>query len=229
MYPTLTEYSAADFSTVPGLAESWEESADQTYWTYKIRPGSEVERRQATDRPRRGLHLQPGHQRRHRADQLRRLHVHDHQGRRAGRHHAGPVREEALADHVPPRGLHPPRTHLEGHRRQAGQVLQERARGRTAGRGWRPLRADRATQGRVPAVRGQPRLLRRQARGRRGRLPGLQEHRRDRRGVAQGRGRLRQRPVRERLQFAGRAPRASPRCPACTPGSTRSPSTWVRP
>jgi peptide/nickel transport system substrate-binding protein len=38
MYPTLTEYSAADFSTVPGLAESWEESEDQTYWTYKIRP-----------------------------------------------------------------------------------------------------------------------------------------------------------------------------------------------
>jgi peptide/nickel transport system substrate-binding protein len=39
MYPTLTEYSAADFSTVAGLAESWEESEDQTYWTYKIRPG----------------------------------------------------------------------------------------------------------------------------------------------------------------------------------------------
>jgi len=39
MYPTLTEYSAADFSTVPGLAESWEESPDRTYWTYKIRPG----------------------------------------------------------------------------------------------------------------------------------------------------------------------------------------------
>ncbi len=39
MYPTLTEYSAADFSTVPGLAEAWEESGDQTHWTYKIRPG----------------------------------------------------------------------------------------------------------------------------------------------------------------------------------------------
>jgi peptide/nickel transport system substrate-binding protein len=38
MYPTLTDYSAADFSTVAGLAESWEESEDQTYWTYKIRP-----------------------------------------------------------------------------------------------------------------------------------------------------------------------------------------------
>lgn len=39
MYPTLTEYAAADFATVPGLAQSWEESADQTYWTYKIPPG----------------------------------------------------------------------------------------------------------------------------------------------------------------------------------------------
>ena len=38
MYPTLTEYSAADFSTVPGLAESWDESEDRSYWTYKIRP-----------------------------------------------------------------------------------------------------------------------------------------------------------------------------------------------
>lgn len=39
VYPTLTEYSAKDFSIVPGLAESWQESADKTFWTYKIRPG----------------------------------------------------------------------------------------------------------------------------------------------------------------------------------------------
>jgi peptide/nickel transport system substrate-binding protein len=38
-YPTLTEYSAADFSTVPGLAESWKESPDHKTWTYKIRSG----------------------------------------------------------------------------------------------------------------------------------------------------------------------------------------------
>ena len=38
-YPTLTEYSASDFSTVPGLAESWQESADHKTWTYKIRSG----------------------------------------------------------------------------------------------------------------------------------------------------------------------------------------------
>ncbi|MEI2643340.1 MAG: ABC transporter substrate-binding protein [Candidatus Nanopelagicales bacterium] len=50
MYPTLTEYAAADFSTVPGLAESWEESADQTYWTYKIRPGLKWSDGAAADR-----------------------------------------------------------------------------------------------------------------------------------------------------------------------------------
>jgi peptide/nickel transport system substrate-binding protein len=38
-YPTLLGYSAEDFSIVPDLAESWEESADKTTWTYKIRPG----------------------------------------------------------------------------------------------------------------------------------------------------------------------------------------------
>ncbi len=39
MYPTLTENGADDFAPVPGLAESWEESADKTTWTYRIRPG----------------------------------------------------------------------------------------------------------------------------------------------------------------------------------------------
>ena len=38
-YPTLTEYDAGDFHIVPGLAESWQESADHTTWTYKIRSG----------------------------------------------------------------------------------------------------------------------------------------------------------------------------------------------
>lgn len=38
-YPTLTEYSATDFSPAPGLAESWQESADKKTWTYKIRSG----------------------------------------------------------------------------------------------------------------------------------------------------------------------------------------------
>jgi peptide/nickel transport system substrate-binding protein len=39
MYPTLTENGADDFAPGPGLAESWEESADKTTWTYTIRPG----------------------------------------------------------------------------------------------------------------------------------------------------------------------------------------------
>ena len=38
-YPTLTQYASEDFGIVPGLAESWEESPDQKYWTYTLRPG----------------------------------------------------------------------------------------------------------------------------------------------------------------------------------------------
>ena len=37
-YPPLTMYGAKDFAIEPGLAESWEESPDKTFWTYKIRP-----------------------------------------------------------------------------------------------------------------------------------------------------------------------------------------------
>jgi peptide/nickel transport system substrate-binding protein len=39
MYDQLIGYSQEDFSPVPQLAESWEESADKTTWTYKIRSG----------------------------------------------------------------------------------------------------------------------------------------------------------------------------------------------
>jgi peptide/nickel transport system substrate-binding protein len=37
-YATLTDKAAKDFSTVPGLAESWEGSDDGKTWTYKLRP-----------------------------------------------------------------------------------------------------------------------------------------------------------------------------------------------
>lgn len=38
-YPTLTGYSAKDFSANADMATSWTESADKKSWTYKIRPG----------------------------------------------------------------------------------------------------------------------------------------------------------------------------------------------
>ena len=38
IYPTLTDKAAADFSVTPGLAESWEGSADGKTWTYTLRP-----------------------------------------------------------------------------------------------------------------------------------------------------------------------------------------------
>ncbi len=37
-YATLTDKAAKDFSTIPGLAESWEESNDGKTFTYKLRP-----------------------------------------------------------------------------------------------------------------------------------------------------------------------------------------------
>jgi peptide/nickel transport system substrate-binding protein len=40
-YATLTDKAAADFATVPGLAESWEASADGKTYTYTLREGLE--------------------------------------------------------------------------------------------------------------------------------------------------------------------------------------------
>lgn len=37
-YATLMQPSSADFTPAPGLAESWEESADGKTWTYTLRP-----------------------------------------------------------------------------------------------------------------------------------------------------------------------------------------------
>ena len=39
MYDYLVGHSQKDFSPVPRLAESWEVSADELTWTYKIRQG----------------------------------------------------------------------------------------------------------------------------------------------------------------------------------------------
>ncbi|MFR9728742.1 ABC transporter substrate-binding protein [Saccharopolyspora sp. MS10] len=39
IYPTLTTYSAEDFSVTPELAESWQASPDRLTWTFRIRPG----------------------------------------------------------------------------------------------------------------------------------------------------------------------------------------------
>ena len=40
MYDTLVGYCEKDFSPVPRLAESWQESEDKKTWTYKIRSGA---------------------------------------------------------------------------------------------------------------------------------------------------------------------------------------------
>ena len=165
-----------------------------------------MERRAAADRAGRGLLLQPHHRRRLRADQLQQLRRQHHEGRGHRRHHVGPDRRQALADHGEPGRLHPPGAHLEGHRRQGGPLVRERAHRGPADRRGRSLRPDRPGEGPVHPVQGQPRLLRRPAGGRRAHVPGLQERRRRRPGAAQGRDRLRRRDAGQRLRrHQGRA------------------------
>ena len=62
MYPTLTEYAADDFSTAPGIADSWTESADKKTWTYKIHPGLKWSDGQPLTAADAAYTHQPGHQ-----------------------------------------------------------------------------------------------------------------------------------------------------------------------
>ena len=59
-YATLTDKAAADFHTIPGLAESWTSSNGGKTYTYKLRDGPEVVGRAAADRRGRRVHGQPG-------------------------------------------------------------------------------------------------------------------------------------------------------------------------
>ena len=81
-------------------------------------PRREVVRRRAAHRGRRGLHVQPDHQRHLRADQLRQLRRQHHHGHRARRHTRRPHDQEADADHDPPRRPDPARAHLEEGQRE---------------------------------------------------------------------------------------------------------------
>ena len=99
------------------------------------------------------------------------------------------------------RRLHPPEARLGEVRRQGDHEVQRPDRRRL-----RPVHAVGVQEGPVRALRGEPELLRRQARDRRGRLPRVQQRRRDGRGAQERRGRLRPRPARGRLPEPARGP-----------------------
>ena len=112
----------------------------------------EVVRRRAADREGRGLHVQPGHERQVRADQLRQLRGRPHLGRGDRRPHGRDEGQEAEPDHAAPLRLHPAGAHLEGHRREGGQELRQRARaGRP--RRLRPVPGGGAQEGPVHPAR----------------------------------------------------------------------------
>ena len=58
-YDTVTRKAAADFETIPGLAESWEGSNDGKTYTYKLRDGLEWSGWRTAHGEGRRLHHQP--------------------------------------------------------------------------------------------------------------------------------------------------------------------------
>ena len=157
-YDTLTDYGQEDFAAEPSIAESWETSDDGLTWTYTIREGvqwSDGEPLTARDvaysfnRVMDGRYEQTNFG--NYVSSLTSVEATDDRTvvmktRTPTPHDAAPVR------------LHPPRAHLEGHRRQGGPQLHQRAR---AGRG-RRVRAvhhHRAQEGPVHPARGEPEPL----------------------------------------------------------------------
>ncbi len=140
-YDTLMAYAEKDFSDhrPAGHARGARRRTALT-WTYKLQAGPQVVGRRAVHRQGRGLHVQPGHQRHLRADELRQLHQQHHQGDGAGRHDGRHEDQDAVADHVPPGRLHPAGAHLVEDQREGRRELRQRADPR-ASRSWGPGRS----------------------------------------------------------------------------------------
>ncbi len=203
-YPTLTDYGAKDYSIEPEIAESWKESPDHTFWTYKIRSGlkwSDGEPMTAKDA----------------AYTFNRIINGTFEKTNYGNYVGNITKAEAPDDttlilrvdkptpimdrlyvYILPEHIYskidetaiqsyPQRTGGRQTHRRGGAVSRRRAEGR-------PVRQ----AGR------QSRLLPRQARRRRDRLQALREPGRARSGAEEGRDRLRGQPGGQRLRLAGR-------------------------
>ena len=213
-YPTLTEYSATDFSPAPGLAESWQESADKKTWTYKIRSGltwSDGEPLTAKDA----------------AYTFNRIINGEYEQTNYGSYVENITKAEAPDDTTLVLTVSKPSPIMEKLYvyilpQHIWEKIDEKAvksyknEGTEASPtvGGRPVRDDRAQDRPVHPDAGQPQLLRRQAGRRRGRVQDLHQRRRARPGAEEGRDRLRRLARGERLQVAGehrRASRPSPR------------------
>ena len=177
-YATLTDKAASDFHTIPGLAESWKGSDDKLTWTYKLRPNlkwsdgkpltsEDIAWNVNTSREEEWLN-------------------HSAVTANLTATRAGPAdgRDQDLraGSEAPDDGrLHPPQAHLG--QAEPGRARQVRGRGR---RGLRPVRAREVREGPVRPLQGEPELLGREARGRHGRAPEVQQPGRDGRRAQDG-------------------------------------------
>ena len=166
-YATLTDKAAADFSTIPGLAESWEASADGKTFTYKLRDGLTW----SDGTPLTAEDIAYTVNRANEEEWLnydstvtnltaKVIDDHDGRDRELG------TRSEAAGDGR----LHPPKARLGQARQERGDEVQRRRRRRVG-----PVHARRGKARAVLAVGGKRHLLGWQARDRRGHLPAVQQ------------------------------------------------------
>ena len=188
---------------VPGLAESWQESADKKTWTYKIRSGltwSDGKPLTAKDAAYTFNRVINGEYERTNygsyVENITKAEAPDDTTLVLTVSKPSPIMEKLYVYILP--------EHIwEKIDEKAVKSYKNEGTAASPTVGWRPLRDGRAQGRPVHPHAGQPQLLRRQARGRRGRVQDLQERRRARPGAEEGRDRLRRRPRGERVQVAG--------------------------
>ena len=194
-YATLTDKAAKDFSVTPGLAESWESSADKQDLDLQAAPGHEVVRRQAAHLRGHRLHDQP----------LARGGVDQPQRGRREHHRQGDRPDSRSSSSRRCRTRSCPSMDVYIVPKHIYEKYDKKAIKKYDGQdgvGSGPFTLVGVQEGPVRALRGEPELLARQAAARRRRDPQLQQRRRDGRGAAQRRDRRREQRSRRRVRPA---------------------------
>ena len=214
-YATLTDLAADDFAIDPGPRRVVELRGRQEVDVHAAR-GSRVVRRHAADRRGRRVHDQPlarggvaePHLDRRRTSPREAT---DDRTRRRDVERQRPEAARALR-------LHRPEAHLREDRRRRDHASTRRIDGVASG----PFSLAEWKKGQFWRMDGEPELLARPGRDRRGRLPRLPEPGRDGRRAAERRARRRAQRAGGRVPAASRPPRTSSRSRASRAASTTS-------
>ena len=171
MYATLTDKAAKDFSTIPGLAESWKGSKDKLTWTYKLRDGLKW----SDGKPLTSEDIAWTINTARKEEWLNHSAVVANLTARAPDPTTVVIETSVPDPKLPTMDVYILPKHIWG-KMSPDRARQVRGRGR---RGLGPVRAGQVREGPVRALQGQPQLLGRQAGRRHGRDAQVQQPRRD--------------------------------------------------